>query len=146
MHGVCFINVIFYSLDITKVEVHGVHFLENKKHQISDCVLLGDIYRLLVLKYSTGLVSNSNVKLETPKRVNQKEYKPQPDIVSKSRKKIETLFSKLRDQFRIRNNYAKTFEDFKPRISAKVAALILVQYINKFIFDKPINNIKNQKI
>ena len=64
----------------------------------------------------------------------------------KSRKRIETLFSRLCDQFRIRNNYAKTFEGFKKRILAKITALTLVQYINKFMFDKLINNIKNQTI
>ncbi|WP_410503994.1 hypothetical protein [Flavobacterium sp. I3-2] len=55
------------------------------------------------------------MKLETPKRVNQEDYKPQPYIFRKSRKRIETLFSQLCDQFRIRNNYGKTFEGFKTR-------------------------------
>jgi hypothetical protein len=73
-------------------------------------------------------------------------YKPQPYVFRKSRKRIETLFSQLCDQFLIRRNYAKTFEGFKTRILAKITALTLVQYINKFIFDRPINNIKNQLI
>ncbi len=42
LHGVCSINGIFHSLDITKAEVHDVHFLKNIKQQMSDCVLLGD--------------------------------------------------------------------------------------------------------
>ncbi len=42
LHGVCSINGIYHSLDITKAEVHDVHFLKNIKHQMSDCVLLGD--------------------------------------------------------------------------------------------------------
>jgi hypothetical protein len=42
LHGVCSINGIFHSLDITKAEVHDVHFLKNIKQQISDCVILGD--------------------------------------------------------------------------------------------------------
>lgn len=65
------------------------------------------------------LFQTVNVKLETPKR-------------------IETLFPQLCDQFRIRNNYAKYFQGFKTRISAKTTALILVLYINKFIFDRPL--------
>jgi hypothetical protein len=56
------------------------------------------------------------------------------------------LFSQLCDQFLIRRNYAKTFEGFKTRILAKITALTLIQYINKFIFDRPINKIKNQII
>ena len=79
-------------------------------------------------------------------RMNQVNYKPQPYVLRKSRKRIETLFSQLCDQFIIRRNYAKTIEGFKTRILAKITALTLVQYINKFIFDRPINKIKNQLI
>ena len=145
LHGVCSVNGIFHSLDITKAEVHDVHFLTNIKNQMSDCVILG-ARRYLSETVQLDLFQTVNIKLETPKRTNQKNYKPQPYIFRKSRKRIETLFSQLCDQFRIRNNYAKTFEGFKTRILAKITALTLVQYINKFIFDRPINNIKNQTI
>ena len=138
LHGVCSINGIFHSLDITKAEVHDVHFLKSIKHQMSDCVLLGD-RGYLSQSIQLDLFQTVNIKLETPKRKNQKDYKPQPYIFRKSRKRIETLFSQLCDQFRIRNNYAKTFEGFKTRILAKITALTLIQYINKFIFDRPIN-------
>lgn len=79
-------------------------------------------------------------------RNNQKKYTRQPYVFRKLRKRIETLFSQPCDLFKIRNNYAKTFQGFKTRILSKITALTLVQYINKFIFDRPINNIKNQKI
>jgi hypothetical protein len=42
LYGVYSITGIFHSLEITKVEVHDVHFLKNIKTQISDCMLLGD--------------------------------------------------------------------------------------------------------
>lgn len=145
LHGVCSVSGFFHSLDITKAEVHDVHFLKNIKQQMSDCVLLGD-KGYLSQSIQLDLFQTVNIKLKTPKRNNQKDYRPQPYIFRKSRKRIETLFSQLCDQFRIRNNYAKTFEGFKTRILAKITALTLVQYINKFIFDRPINNIKNQTI
>jgi hypothetical protein len=145
LHGVCSLNGIFHSLDITKAEVHDVHFLKNIKQQMSDCVLLGD-RGYLSESIQLDLFHSANIKLQTPKRTNQVNYKPQPYIFRKSRKRIETLFSQLCDQFLIRRNYAKTFEGFKTRILAKITALTLVQYINKFIFDRPINNIKNQLI
>jgi hypothetical protein len=141
-HGVCSVTGVFHSLDITKAEVHDVHFLKNIKQQMSDCVLLGD-RGYLSESIQLDLFHSANIKLETPKRMNQLNYKPQPYIFRKSRKRIETLFSQLCDQFLIRRNYAKTFEGFKTRILAKITALTLVQYINKFIFDRPINNIKN---
>lgn len=145
LHGVCSVTGVFHSLDITKAEVHDVNFLKNIKSQMSDCVLLGD-RGYLSESIQLDLFQTVNVKLETPKRVNQKDYKPQAYVFRKSRKRIETLFSQLCDQFRIRNNYAKSFQGFKTRILAKITALTLVQYINKFIFDRPINNIKNQII
>lgn len=145
LHGVCSVTGVFHSLDITKAEVHDVHFLKNIKQQMSDCVLLGD-RGYLSESIQLDLFQSVNIRLETPKRMNQLNYKPQPYIFRKSRKRIETLFSQLCDQFLIRRNYAKTFEGFKTRILTKITALTLVQYINKFIFDRPINKIKNQLI
>lgn len=145
LHGVCSVTGVFHSLDITKAEVHDIHFLKNIKQQVSDCVVIGD-KGYISETIQLDLFQTANIKLETPKRRNQKNYKPQPYIFRKSRKRIETLFSQLCDQFLIRRNYAKTFEGFKTRILAKITALTLVQYINKFIFDRPINNIKNQII
>ncbi len=40
----------------------------------------------------------------------------------------------------------KTFEGYKTKILIKIKVLTLIQNINKFIFDRPINNIKNQII
>ena len=61
--------------------------------------------------------------------MNQKGCIKQPYIFRKSRKRIETLFLQLCNQFRIRNNYAKTFEDFRTRILAKITAVTLIHYI-----------------
>jgi hypothetical protein len=52
--------------------------------------------------------------------MSQKGYKPQAYIFRKSRKRIETLFSQLCNQFMIRQNYAKSFQGFKARILAKI--------------------------
>jgi len=108
-------------------------------------MLLGDRCYLFSTQ-QLDLFETANIVLETPMRTNQKNYKKQAYIFRKSRKRIETLFSQLYDQFMIRRNYAKSFQGFKTRILAKITALTLVQYINKFIFDRPINNIKNQII
>ena len=145
LHGVCSVSGVFHSLDITKASVHDVHFLKNIKQQMSDCVLLGD-RGYLSSTIQLDLFETANIKLETPMRINQANYKKQPYVFRKSRKRIETLFSKLCDQFMIRRNYAKSFQGFKTRILAKITALTLVQFINKFIFDRPINNIKTQII
>jgi hypothetical protein len=75
-------------------------------------------------------------------RNNQNNYKKQSYVFRKSRKRIETLFSQLCDQFMVRRNYAKSFEVFKTRILSKITALTTIQFINKFIFYRKINNIK----
>lgn len=75
-------------------------------------------------------------------RKNQKNHKNQPYIFRKSRKRIETLFSQLCDQFMIRRNYTESFEGIKTRILTKITSLTTIQYINKFIFERNINNIK----
>jgi hypothetical protein len=54
------------------------------------------------------LFSSCNIRLETPKRSNQKNKEPFAYIFKKSRKRIETLFSQLCDQFMLKRNYAKS--------------------------------------
>lgn len=144
LHGVCSVSGIFHSLDITNAEVYDVPIFEKKK-QMSEYVLLGD-RSYLSESIQLDLFQTVKVKLEIPKRTNQKDYKPQPYIFRKSRKRIETLFFQLCDQFLIRRNYAKSFEGFKTRFLAKITSLTLVQYINKFMFDRLKKNIKIQII
>ncbi len=93
-------------------------------------------------EYQLNLVETSNIKLSVPMRKNQHNYKDQPYIFRKSRKRIEILFSQLCDQFMIRCNYAKSFNGFKTRILSKITALTVIQYINHFLFGRNINNLK----
>jgi hypothetical protein len=141
LHAICSINGVFQSIDLSPASVHDVNYLKDIKAQISDCTLIGD-RGYLSAEIQLNLFETCNIKLNTPMRSNQKEYKKQPYVFRKKRKRIETLFSQLCDQFMIRRNYAKTFEGFKTRILSKITALTTIQYINKFIFDRNINNIK----
>ena len=75
-------------------------------------------------------------------RKNQLNYVEQPYVFKKGRKRIETLFSQMCGQFRIRENLAKTFNGFKTRIISKITAITLIQHLNKFVFNRPINNLK----
>ncbi len=145
LHGICTMGGVFQSIDITKASVHDIHLLKDIKHQMADCVLLGD-KGYLSSKLQLDLFETANIKLETPMRTNQNGYQKQPYIFRKSRKRIETLFSQLCDQFMIRRNYSKSFQGFKTRVLAKITALTLVQFINKYIFNRNINNIKTQII
>lgn len=141
LHAVCSLSGVFESIDITKASVHDIHFLKDIKSQLSDCLLIGD-KGYLGAKQQLDLFESANIKLETPTRANQHEHKKQPFVFRKSRKRIETLFSQLCDQFKIRNNYAKTFQGFKTRILSKITALTIIQFINKFVFNRNINSLK----
>jgi len=141
MHAVCSIEGVFKSFDISKASVHDIHYLKDIKNQFNDCVILGD-KGYLSADYQLDLFESKQIKLEVPMRKNQFNYKKQAYIFRKKRKRIETLFSQLCDQFMIRRNYAKTFVGFKTRILSKLTALTVIQYINKFIFDRNINNLK----
>ena len=141
LHAVCSVNGVFQSIDLSPASVHDIHYLKDIKEQLSDCTLLGD-KGYLSAEIQIDLFNYANIELETPKRMNQKDYKPQFYLFKKQRKRIETLFSQLCDQFMIRRNYAKTFEGFKTRLLAKITALTIVQFINKTYFNRNINNLK----
>lgn len=141
LHAICSVNGVFQSLDLSPASVHDIHYLKDIKAQISDCTLIAD-KGYLSTEIQLNLFENCNIKLNTPMRINQKNYKKQPYVFRKKRKRIETLFSQLCDQFMIRRNYAKSFNGFKTRIISKITSLTIIQYINKFVFDRNINNIK----
>lgn len=141
LHAVCSVRGVFKSLDISPASVHDIHYLKDVKQQIKDCTLIGD-KGYLSSKIQLNLFETCNIKLSTPMRNNQKSYRKQPYIFKKSRKRIETLFSQLCDQFMIRRNYAKSFQGFKTRVLSKITALTVIQYLNFFVFKRNINNIK----
>ena len=62
----------------------------------------------------------------------------------KNQKKSKLYFHNYYDHFKIRYNEAKSFEDFKIGLFAKITTLRLVQYIDKFIIEIPMNDIKIQ--
>jgi hypothetical protein len=84
---------------------------------------------------------SNNITLVTPRRTNQ----PGPDTWNwthrRQHKRIETTSSQFCDQLLIKRNYAKTFDGFITRITTKIAAFTVLQYIN-FLNDKPLNRTK----
>ena len=141
LHAVCSINGVFQSFDLSPASVHDIHYLQDIKMQLSDCVILAD-KGYLSSTIQLDLFNEVNIQLETPKRKNQKDYKPQFYPFKKYRKRIETLFSQLCDQFMIRRNYAKTFQGYKTRILTKITTLTAIQYLNRFVFNRNINKLK----
>ncbi|MDR2385469.1 MAG: IS982 family transposase [Tannerella sp.] len=140
LHAVCNIDGVFTDFELTKASVHDIHYLKNIKNNYHNCCLIGD-KGYLSIDYQLDLFETKNIRLEVPMRKNQHGYKNQPFIFGKARKRIETLFSQLCDQFMIRRNYAKSFDGFKNRILSKIMALTIIQLINK-LNHRNINNLK----
>lgn len=141
LHGISTYNGVFSSIDITKASVHDIHYLQDVKEQFSNAYLLGD-KAYLSKDIQIDLFTSSNISLNVPLRKNQDNFRKQPFLLRKARKRIETMFSQLCDQFLIRRNYAKSFDGFRTRILSKITAMTILQFINKFINHKPVSNIK----
>ena len=141
LHAVCSSNGVFTNFELTQAAVHDIHFLKNVINNLSSCVLIGD-KGYLSADYQLDLFTSSQIKLEVPMRVNQHDYQRQPYLFRKTRKRIETLFSQLCDQFMIRRNYAKSFDGYKTRILSKITAVTVIQMINKLL-NRNINSLKS---
>jgi len=78
-------------------------------------------------QWQSDLFECSQISLQTLMRKNQEGFKLLPRSYRKARKRIETLFSQLCDQFMIRRNYAKSFSGIARRVVTKITALTLIQ-------------------
>jgi len=140
LHILCGIRGVVHSFDLTKAEIADIHYLQDIKIQISDCQILGD-KGYLSCAVQLDLFETANIRLEVPMRKNQKDYKAQFYLFRKSRKRVETLFSQLDDQFMLTRNYAKNIAGVFTRILTKIAATTALQYINK-LNNRPIGQLK----
>lgn len=140
LHAVCSADGVIRSFDLSKASVHDIHYLKDVKELHRDCTLIGDC-GYLSADCQLDLFTNAQIRLEVPMRHNQHDYQPQAPVFRRCRKRIETLFSQLCDQFMIRRNYAKSFDGFRTRVLAKILALTTIQLINK-LNNRNINNLK----
>lgn len=142
LHSVCSAAGVIESLDLTKASVHDVHYLKDVKELFSNCIITGD-KGYIGRQHQINLFETAAIHLEVPLRSNQQEQKPGMWILKKVRKRIETVFSQLCDQFMIQRNYAKSFTGFKSRVLAKVTAFTILQFLNKFIYNQPVSRVKH---
>ena len=130
LHAVCTPQGVIKTFDLSKASTHDIHYLNDLKTQLDHCVLVGD-KGYLSRQYQDDLFDTAAIRLETPMRHNQHDYKPLNPLLRKTRKRIETLFSQLCDQFMIRRNYAKSFQGLTTRVLSKLTTLTLIQWLNR---------------
>jgi Transposase DDE domain len=139
-HAVCTPQGVVKTFGISKASKHDIHYLNDLQTQLSHCVLVGD-KGYLSRQWQHDLFDTAAIRLETPMRRNQLDFAPFNPVLRKARKRIETLFSQLCDQFMIRRNYAKSFQGLATRVLSKLAALTLIQWLNQRNGNK-LNNLK----
>lgn len=141
LHLLTTINGVFSSMDLSKASVHDVHYLNQVKGSgLANCTLIAD-KGYLSSAYQIDLFEHAQINLQTPMRSNQKNHEPFAPVYRRCRKRIETLFSQLCDQFMLKRNYAKTLAGLSVRIVSKITAVTFLQFIN-FLNHKPLNHLK----
>ena len=126
--------------DLSKASVDDRYWLQDLKYDYQQSTIIGD-KGYLKAALQLDLFETVQIHLEVPYRLNQKDWKPTFKPFAKARKRVETLFSQLDDQFMVCRNYAKQQVGLFARIISKVSAMTVLQYIN-FINNKPIGRIK----
>jgi len=121
LHALCGLSGVIHAYDLTKASVHDINYLHDIKFEYHDCSIFGD-RGYIGKEIQLDLFETANIKLECPYRLNQKDWKPQFIPYAKARKRIETVFSQLADQFMIIRNYAKETEGLFTRIIGKIRA------------------------
>ena len=141
LHLVTSVKGVFHSMDLTKASIHDIHYLSDVKHSgLNNCTLIAD-RGYLSSSYQLDLFESCHINLQTPKRINQHDYSLFNPVFKKVRKRIETLFAQLCDQFMLKRNYAKSVLGVSTRILSKITAATLLQFINTKN-EKPINHLK----
>jgi len=92
IHAVCAVQGVTKLFDISKASVHDIYYLHDVKHQLDNCILIGD-KSYFSQHYQQYLFETSAIKIETPMHKNQLNFKQFPPTLRKARKRIETLFS-----------------------------------------------------
>lgn len=140
LHALCGLTGVIHSYDLSKANIDDRYWVRDLKYEYQQCTIIGD-KGYLSAEIQLDLFESVEIRLEVPYRLNQKDWKPTFKPFAKARKRVETLFSQLDDQFMLCRNYAKQQIGLFARIIGKVSALTILQYIN-FTNNKPIGRVK----
>jgi hypothetical protein len=129
LHVVIYDNGVVQQSALTKGNVHDINFLKEVENLPQGKLLLGDkAYRSMPLQME--LFEKFEVKLKVPFRSNQHDYKRHPKKYRRKRQMVETFFAQMTDQFHVKRNYAKRYEGLQARLSSKLSAMSLLNWIN----------------
>lgn len=75
LHALCGLSGVIHSFDLTKANVHGIHYLKDVKVDYGNCTVIGD-KGYINAQVQLDLFETANIRIEVPYRANQKEWKP----------------------------------------------------------------------
>lgn len=129
MHVVIYDNGVVQQSGITKGNVHDINFLKSIEHLPVHKQIIDD--RAYISKtLQIDLFDQYQVKLKVPFRTNQHDYKKHPKKYKSKRQMIETFFARMCDHLNLRRNYAKTYEGLVARLTSKLSAMSILNWIN----------------
>lgn len=141
LHAVLSLTGVIKHLDLSPAHHHDIDYLQDIGSLMINCKIIGDKGYISQEK-KQHLQQDNNLLLLTPMRQNQLNYQKFPALFGKVRKRIETVFSQISLQFNLQRNWAKSFRGLRARILAKVTALTLIQFFNKYVFERQVGPVK----
>ena len=141
LHAVCSLEGALKHFDITSASFSDVQYLPILGKKLKNCHLIGD-KGYISQTFKEILRTESKVHLFTESRINAKKATYIPPVYKGKRKKIETIFSQLADQFNIQQNYAKTLSAYFTRVKSKLLSMTILNYVNQHITKKPLSQLK----
>ena len=73
LHAVCGIRGVIHSYELSKANVHDLHYLNDIKYGFHNCTMIGD-KGYLCASVQLDLFETANIRLEVPYRLNQKNW------------------------------------------------------------------------
>ena len=142
LHVLCGLSGVIHSYDPPKASVYDINYMKDIKPLYRDCCIFGDkgySVRKSNLTFSKRSISDLNAPPGSTKRTGGQPSSLSP--FAKARKRVETLFSQLADQFLLIRNHAKETCGLFARVVGRISAMTTLQCIN-YINNKPIGRIK----
>lgn len=90
----------------------------------------------------TSLFEVNQITLITPSKRGMAPNKQWTKSKARARKRIETTFSQLVDQFRIITNFSKKVDGYLVRLTSRIAAFTCLQYLNSEN-NRPLNHLRD---
>lgn len=144
LHALVTLDGYITNIELTAANVDDRDILWELLPSTHEVIILGD-KGYIGDHLAQDLARSKNIELLALKRNNSKNPYPKTlrNCISKHRRRIETSFSQLADQFHINEVLANSIDGLKSRIQSKVLGHNISYFMNKCLGKNAIGQIKN---